>query len=75
MTRLLIGPVLRHVGGTDATVFVETDGPCAVTVLGAREHTWTVGGHHFALVHVEGLAPGESCPTRCTSTASGRGRR
>ena len=57
MTRLLIGPVLRHVGSTDATVFVETDEPCEVSVLDAREHTWTVGGHHFALVHVVGLAP------------------
>ena len=41
MTRLLVGPVLRHVGTTDATVWVETDGPCEVRVLGARERTWT----------------------------------
>ena len=60
MTRLLIGPVLRHVGSTDATVWVETDEPCEVGVLDAREHTWTVGGHHYALVHVQGLTPGEA---------------
>ncbi len=39
MTRLLIGPLLRHVGTTDATVWVETDEPCDVAVLGiARAH-------------------------------------
>ncbi|WP_375502580.1 alkaline phosphatase D family protein [uncultured Jatrophihabitans sp.] len=62
MTRLLIGPVLRHVGSTDATVWVETDEPCEVSILGSCEHTWTVGGHHFALVHVQGLAPDEATP-------------
>jgi len=37
---------------------VETDEPCQVEVLGARERTWCVEGHHYALVHVEGLEPG-----------------
>ena len=54
MTRLLVGPLLRHVGTTDATVWVETDGPCEVEVLGGREHTWSVAGHHYALVEVRG---------------------
>ena len=65
MTRLLIGPVLRYVGTTDATVWVETDEPCDVTIVldGAEhtehsEHTWTVAGHHYALVIVEGLGAG-----------------
>jgi phosphodiesterase/alkaline phosphatase D-like protein len=62
MPRLLIGPVLRHVGTTDATVFVETDAPCEVDILGARERTWTVAGHHYALVVVDGLRPGTSTP-------------
>ena len=62
MTRLLIGPVLRHVGSTDATVWVETDAPCEVSVLGHREHTWTVGGHHYALVHVQDLTPDAATP-------------
>ncbi len=62
MPRLLIGPVLRHVGTTDATVFVETDEPCEVEILGARERTWLAGGHHYALVTVEGLAPASSQP-------------
>jgi hypothetical protein len=60
MSQVLIGPLLRHVGSSTATVWVETDQPCEVQVLGCREHTWTVAGHHYALVTVEGLAPGSS---------------
>ena len=62
MTRLLIGPLLRHIGHTDATVWVETDEPCDVEVLGSREHTWTVAGHHYALVTVGDLEPGSTTP-------------
>lgn len=57
MPALLLGPLLRHVGETDATVWVETDAPCTVEVLGAREPTFTVAGHHYALLVVEGLEP------------------
>jgi hypothetical protein len=60
VTRLLIGPLLRHVGRTDATIWVETDAPCEVEILGTRERTWTVCGHHYALVLVEGLQPASS---------------
>jgi len=60
MTGLLLGPLLRHVGRDDATVWVETDGPCTVEVLGHRERTWTVAGHHYALVCVGDLEPGSS---------------
>jgi PhoD-like phosphatase len=62
MARLLIGPLLRYVGTTDATVWVETDEACEVEVLGCRESTWTVAGHHYALVIVDGLRPGTSTP-------------
>ena len=62
MPRLLIGPLLRHVGATDATVWVETDAPCEVEVLGVREHTWTVAGHHYALVILADLEPGSTTP-------------
>ena len=62
MSRLVLGPLLRHVGTEDATVWVETDSPCTVEVLGCTEQTWTVAGHHYALVCVEGLAPGTSTP-------------
>ncbi len=55
---LLLGPLLRHVDETSATVWVETDAPCQVQVLGGRTPTFTVAGHHFALVICRGLEPG-----------------
>ena len=58
MPRLLLGPLLRHVARTTATVWVQTDGPAEVEVLGHRARTFEVGGHHYALVVVEGLQPG-----------------
>ena len=57
MAKLLIGPLLRYVAETSATVWVETDAPCQVRVLGTTTPTFTVAGHHYALVIVEGLAP------------------
>lgn len=45
-----------------ATVWVETDRPCEVEVLGTRERTWTVHAHHYALVVVEGLPVGSETP-------------
>ena len=62
MPQLALGPLLRHVGPTDATVWVETDGPCTVEVLGHQEDTWLVAGHHYALVCIEGLEPGSCTP-------------
>ena len=58
MPSLVLGPLLRHAGTTDATVWVETDAPCEVEVLGHRRRTFCVAGHHYALVHVRGLEPG-----------------
>jgi hypothetical protein len=58
VTRLLLGPLLRHVGPTDATIWVETDQPAQVRILDAVEQTWTVAGHHYALVQITGLTPG-----------------
>lgn len=58
MTDLLLGPLLRYASTTEATVWVETDGPCEVEVLGRRERTFGVAGHHYALVRIEGLEPG-----------------
>jgi hypothetical protein len=58
MPALLLGPLLRYVGETEAVIWVETDQPCEVEVLGTRERTFRVGGHHYALVHCEGLRPG-----------------
>jgi hypothetical protein len=58
MASLVLGPLLRYVGETEATVWVETDAPCEVEVLGRREPTFTVEEHHYALVRLEGLEPG-----------------
>jgi len=58
MASLVLGPVLRHVGRDCATVWVETDAPCRVRVLGGEEPTFEVSGHHYAIVQVRGLEPG-----------------
>jgi PhoD-like phosphatase len=58
MAELILGPVLRYVGESEATVWVEADSPCEVEVLGHRARTFGVEGHHYALVHVAGLEPG-----------------
>ena len=57
MATLILGPMLRHVGETSATVWVETDGPCTVEIAGTTARTFSVEGHHYALVLVEGLQP------------------
>jgi hypothetical protein len=58
---LLVGPLLRYVDATSATVWVETSAPATVTVTAgaasASAPTWGVHGHHYALVVLEGLAP------------------
>src|SRR3954454_3879299 len=55
---LRLGPSLRYVGETEATIWVETDQPCEVEILGRKARTWHVEGHHYALVYIEGLEPG-----------------
>ena len=60
MPELLLGPLLRYAGETDATVWVETDAACEVEVLGGCSRTFHVEGHHYALVHVAGLEPGDA---------------
>nr|WP_179722218.1 alkaline phosphatase D family protein [Petropleomorpha daqingensis] len=57
---MLIGPLLRHVDPVSATVWVETDRACEVSVLGRSARTFRVGGHHYALVVVEDLEPGST---------------
>jgi hypothetical protein len=58
MPSLVLGPLLRYVGTTDATVWVETDAACEVEVLGHASRTFAIAGHHYAIVHVQGLEPG-----------------
>jgi hypothetical protein len=58
MPELVLGPVLRHVGVDDATIWVETDSPCEVEILGRTAPTFAVQGHHYAIVVIDGLEPG-----------------
>src|SRR5215208_562297 len=40
MSKLVLGPLLRYVGETDATVWVETDQPCEYEVRLDGEKVW-----------------------------------
>jgi hypothetical protein len=73
MAKLVLGPLLRHVGEHDATIWVETDATCEVVVrVGGkragpaapigRTSTFEVAGHHYAVVIVESLDPKSSEP-------------
>ncbi|MYR05537.1 alkaline phosphatase family protein [Gordonia sp. SID5947] len=57
---LVLGPILRHVGATTATVWVQTDAQADVEVLGCHASTFEVSGSHYALVVVDGLTPGST---------------
>ena len=57
MSDLVLGPLLRHVSETQANVWVETSEACEVEILGHREPTFRVEGHHYALVCIDGLEP------------------
>lgn len=54
---LVLGPLLRYVDDTAATIWVETDRACEAEILGRRTRTFEVAGHHYALVLIEGLRP------------------
>ena len=59
---MVLGPLLRYVDETSASIWVETRDRSRVTVR-ADGRTWSavtfgVHGHHYALVEVDGLAPG-----------------
>ncbi|MER5181337.1 alkaline phosphatase D family protein [Streptomyces sp. NPDC002896] len=63
MARLRLGPLLRYVDGSSATVWVEASRPCTAEVRCAdgssgRARTFQIAGHHYALVPVTGLTPG-----------------
>ncbi len=60
MAKLVIGPLLRYVSDTAATVWVETDGPCRVEILGRATETFRAAGHHYAILAIEGLDAGSS---------------
>ena len=61
---LTLGPLLRYVGETSATVWVQTAHQARVTVR-AFDRSWeaptfSAHGHHYALVVLDGLEPGAS---------------
>jgi PhoD-like phosphatase len=67
MAGLVLGPMVRWAGTSEATVWVEADAPCEVEVRpdGAppvRGRTFAVAGHHYAIVRVGGLPAGAATP-------------
>ncbi|HVH93764.1 MAG TPA: alkaline phosphatase D family protein, partial [Nocardioidaceae bacterium] len=63
---LVLGPLIRYVDQTSASIWVETAEDSTVTVS-AGESTWrartfAVRGHHYALVELSGLQPGTITP-------------
>jgi phosphodiesterase/alkaline phosphatase D-like protein len=57
---LVLGPLLRYTGESDATVWVETDTACKVEVLGHRASTFEIEGHYYALVRITELEAGKT---------------
>ena len=66
MATLLLGPLLRHVGERDASIWVETSDRCEVEVragaVSDRDQTFSVAGHYYAVVVLTGLEPASSTP-------------
>ncbi|WP_405521031.1 alkaline phosphatase D family protein [Streptomyces canus] len=63
MAELRLGPLLRYVDGSSATVWVETSRPCTAEVrcsdgTGGAAPTFQIAGHYYALVPIDGLTPG-----------------
>ncbi|QQM43603.1 alkaline phosphatase D family protein [Streptomyces liliifuscus] len=63
MAGLRLGPLLRYVDGSSATIWVEASRPCTAEVrcpggAGGEARTFQIAGHHYALIPVTGLTPG-----------------
>ena len=62
MSSLVLGPLLRYVDDTTASVWVEASTSSVVTVIAGEHHvsapTFAVHGHHYALVELDDLDPG-----------------
>ena len=63
---LVLGPMMRYVDETSASIWVETRSAARVSVRAGGRHwaarTFAVHGHHYALVEVDGLEPGTVTP-------------
>ena len=59
---LVLGPMMRYVDQTTASIWVETRDAARVGVRAGGQswnaRTFAVHGHHYALVEVAGLEPG-----------------
>ncbi|BCL30950.1 alkaline phosphatase D family protein [Streptomyces aurantiacus] len=67
MASLRLGPLLRYVDGSSATVWVEASRPATAEVRcadgsGGAARTFQIAGHHYALIPVTGLTPGTVTP-------------
>ena len=66
MVSLVLGPLLRYVDDTSASVWVEVSEAATVRVSAgdhsASARTFGVHGHHYALVCLDGLEPGTHMP-------------
>lgn len=71
---LVLGPLLRYAGAHEATIWVQTSAATTVTVRAGEHHhsarTFAAHGHHYALVIVDGLEPGQ--PEAYTVELDGR---
>ena len=65
-TSLVLGPMMRYVDETSASIWVETRSDSRVTVRAGHgiweARTFAVHGHHYALVEADGLEPGSVLP-------------
>ncbi|QTG82683.1 alkaline phosphatase D family protein [Arthrobacter crystallopoietes] len=63
---LVLGPMMRYVDQTTASIWVETRDAARVDVRAGGQswnaRTFAVHGHHYALVEVAGLEPGSVTP-------------
>ncbi len=57
---LILGPMLRYISDTEATIWLETDRACQVDVLGYGARTFQVHGRHYAIVAITELEPASS---------------
>ena len=65
-SRVILGPMMRYVDAVSASIWFETRDSGEVVVRAAGRswaaRTFAVHGHHYALVHVDGLQPDSTLP-------------
>lgn len=65
-SRVILGPMMRYVDDVSASIWFETRDAGEVVVRAAGRswvaRTFAVHGHHYALVHVDGLQPDTTVP-------------